>query len=428
MSEARSRLEALRAAHPDPRHSIAAQNKAAETASSFLEEFRVNFDPKELEFDYTLHLLERLRAGLPDHLLALIDAGRITVGEVHSPAANAHLSHMSDGSYLVVFNSGLRDFLYRVARALVTSVIAVGSAQPTLTQVELARVIAECFWWYQETGAAFGPDYPASWQHISMASELSVAAESLLLAHEFYHVLFAEMNPDARFSTPSEELFCDVNAAVSVVAATAANRTPDDQTVGSRLMLAVAGIEFAFQVWSLMAAMGMEFVDGPHPPPSIRIDSVRLAVRAALDDDGSYDQLYTVADHIRSTFDHVAVIVTTPGTHHEYFAERAAELVASMDELVQRCTQSAVPDYVTFLNEAPRLLDQGYTETMLNDVVGRIAANWRAAQLELTRGSGDLARHMRAFGAYKLFLSLAENLEGAVSPLIQNVLRSAAGQ
>jgi len=143
------------------------------------------------EDDLGDYLYSQLQSRLPIELEQLFTDGYIAVGSINDESPEAYVEKVGDNGYAIVFHTGLKNFIYRIARALATRFFPSDSSSehraPQLA--ETARVIAEIFWWYQETGTAFGPSYEISDQQIQVASMLATEAEVFLLAHEIGHVV-----------------------------------------------------------------------------------------------------------------------------------------------------------------------------------------------------------------------------------------------
>jgi hypothetical protein len=141
--------------------------------------------------DFAEYLLSLLKPRLLVHLVELFEEGFMAVGEINDPNPNASVKLIDCEGYAIVFHTGLRDFIYRVARILSTR-FAPTESQDHLGEVvpniaETARLIAEVFWWFQETGCAFGPQYTIEPSQARIANLLSLEAEKFLLGHEIGH-------------------------------------------------------------------------------------------------------------------------------------------------------------------------------------------------------------------------------------------------
>lgn len=180
------------------------------------------------DVDYAERLLSHLSPRLPVELRQLFAEGAIAVGEVKDPKPNAFTRTLGPGEYAIIFNSGLRDFIYRIARVLATRFVPRTTSkedEPQISDIsDTARLIAEIFWWFQETEQAFGPRYSTTQQQVQIASLLATEAEILLLAHEIGHVIdhgskhsvpgFAKLGPSVPFQHRQEHALRPTRRAV----------------------------------------------------------------------------------------------------------------------------------------------------------------------------------------------------------------------
>jgi hypothetical protein len=107
--------------------------------------------------DYAYRLLSHLDSRLPQKLRDLFAEGLIAVGEVGDPSPNAYVKSLEGEGYAIIFNSGLRDFLYRIARILSTRFLPQGSTEKAPDLIETARLIAEVFLVVPRNEANFWP-------------------------------------------------------------------------------------------------------------------------------------------------------------------------------------------------------------------------------------------------------------------------------
>jgi hypothetical protein len=404
---------------------------------------RFGLDPADLlddqREDYAQYLLATIVSGLPTPLRQLIDDGRVAVGEVGQNSANAYIERVG-GDYAILFHSGLREFLYRIARPLSTTLFPEPS-ESGLGTPELARVVAEIFWWYQATGSAYGPAYNITKRQIVLASALATYAELFLLAHELGHI-YATESPAWRAGVEvdaiaaQEEHVADMAGLLTLLGAVQRGHGPYPQD----LRVAYAGAELAFHVWHTMANVGMVFVDGDHPPAEDRIEGLRVVVRQHCASDGDYEAVISLANQLHTMFANVTNLIADP-REHEVSYERAAEvLVGELRALVQRCTAGVVPDYMTFYQEAPPLLSRGYPTVILERVVARVVCELKAASKALPgelgkRPNRDWSEPERqaihawgnAFQAFKLFFGLTQHLSDPVAAVYRSVLDTHMG-
>lgn len=370
--------------------------------------------PKSGGRDRALDLLSELMGSLPAALLPVIEQGHLVVGEIGVETPNAHVIHLEDGEFVVVMHSGLFAFLYRVARPLASAVFrtteeVIGSAGMEIPQ--LARTIAEIFWWLQKTGTDFGPGYDITREQIYLANLLAMRAERFLLAHEIGHVLQAlaerydELPP--RFTDDAtEEHLADALALRLTLDASNRHEGKQDPTW---LMLAYAGAEFALHIWSVMERIGFSFLDDIHPPASKRIEVMRTWLRKWCDADETFHKVTMAAEVIQRAFGEVSRIITSPNERAPAFEAEAEALVTEFLKLLEKCSNGIIPDYVTFYSQAPALLSRGYPEQMLVMVFRRVVNHLRECMMDLP-GKQNPFDQQRTFGQFKLLFGLTDNM------------------
>jgi hypothetical protein len=390
------------------------------------------------EKDYAHRLFEIIVPGLPTSVADLLDKGQIAVGEIGQHSANAYLRVLPDGQYAVLFHSGLAELLYRVARP-VSMVLTKDSKDDSegLTVPELARVIAEIFWWYQESEIAFGPSHETGRCQVLLANAIATYAEAFLLAHEFGHI-YATQSSDWRYGAGEthsldslEEHLADMTGLLTLLKSVEEGHGPYPR----ELPVAYAGAELALQIWHVMSQLGVSFVDGDHPPADERIEGLRVVLRQHCSADSDYDAVISFAKGIEKIFSEVVEIVRDPREHRLHYERAADRLVINLRALVSRCTGGIFPDYATFYQEAPRLLDEGYPEVVVERVVSQVAKEFKAAvkllpqeerkslDREWTETERQAMRQCQGhFQAFKLFLGLTQYLAEPVAGIYQAVL------
>lgn len=212
------------------------------------------------EGDYAERLLKGLESRLKLEWLKHIESGFIAVGSIPNPLPNAYSEKVGDNGYAIVFHDGLKDFLFRVARILATRFISRGGEEVSPPQVpgieETARIVAEIFWWYQETSQSFGPDYPITPSQILLASQLAREAETFLLAHEIAHAILDARIQDVSPELSSEHLEEHTADAIGLRVVMDLEHAADKPLVAA---MRYAGAEFAFQIFRALETLGLEF-------------------------------------------------------------------------------------------------------------------------------------------------------------------------
>ncbi|MXN80135.1 hypothetical protein GR157_36155 [Burkholderia sp. 4701] len=383
--------------------------------------------PQKLHLDLrdrVLDLLSELQSSLPPIVQQLLRDGHLVVGEIGADVPNAHVTRLDGDQFVVVLHSGLFAFLYRVARPLASAVFrSTADAGAGIDTPELARIIAEVFWWQQETGDSFGPEYEVTLGQKQLANILAMRAERFLLAHELGHVLFAmgmmsEVELAERLGDSMEEHFADVTALYLSLNACNEGGGGADQMW---LTLTYAGAELALQIWGVMQQIGLDFVDGVHPPALQRIAALRSSLREWCETDETFEAIAMAAKVIERTFHEVGQIIVQPGDHAATFETEADSLVVEFRRLLDSCSNALVPDYSTFYTEAPALLSRGYPESVLQRVFVDVVDGFKEAMSQ-DLGGTDKAEVIKRFSQYKLLFGLAEHMPAPAKLVYQAAL------
>ena len=374
-------------------------------------------------------LLLDLEAVLPAILQDLIGEGRLVVGEVGLNSPNAQVIPVEDGQFVVVLYSGLFAFLYRIARPLASAVfrpaegIGSGIDMPTL-----ARVVAEIFWWLQQTGDSFGPDYEVTLDQKLLANLLAVSAERFLLAHELGHVYVAmgamshaEFAEEVNDSL--EEHLADVAALSLCVKACVAVHGTSDPTW---LAFTYAGAELALQIWDVMGRIGLDFVDGMHPPATQRIAVLRDWLRGACGSEATYDAIVMAATIIERAFGEITQIITQPGEHDLTFEAECEALIEEFERLLDKCSGERIPDYTTFYVEAPAIVSRGYPQSVLSRVFLTVVDHF-AEVMSKDRDGADPKQILVRFNRFKLLFGLIQQLPEPAKSLYEGALERLKG-
>lgn len=362
--------------------------------------------------DRGLYLLSELQSSLPPIGQQLLLDGRLVVGEIGSIVPNAHVTRLDADQFVVVLHSGLFAFLYRIARPLASAVFrSTADAGAGIDTPELARIIAEVFWWLQKTGDSFGPEYKITLGQKHLANILAMRAERFLLAHELGHVLFAmkvmsDVEHIERLDDSMEEHFADITGLYLSLNASTGEREEADQMW---LTLTYAGAELALQVWHLMNRIGLDFVDGVHPPASQRIAAMRSSLREWCETNDTFEAILMAATVIERAFNEVGKIIVQPGNHAATFETEAESLVDEFRCLLDKCSKTRTPDYSTFYTEASELLSRGYPESILHRVFADVVNGFKETMSQ-NFGGKDKTEVMKKFSQYKLLFGLTDHM------------------
>ena len=331
--------------------------------------------------DWAQNLLDYIKPRFDPAFRSLIDSDLIAIGTVGNPSPDVYVKKLDKG-YAIVFHAGLKDFIYRVARAIATRFRARGREYDTLTGdglQETARLIAEIFWWYQETGHASGPQYPIDKDQIRIANLLAVESESFLIAHEIGHIIADAIDSDSlplidlpEQASPSQRDEYTADFLGLQLALELNSGSP--KLVEFNAPLRYAAAEFALQIFRGLEELGFDFHDS-HPAAGLRIEFIRREMQRRCADDNSWRHLSSLALAIDSLFSRIIQIIAEPGEHAEFFESSANRIVSELDQALDRCTGGMVPNYVGFYSQATEIFARGYSHAML-ERVAQIAADF----------------------------------------------------
>lgn len=372
--------------------------------------------------DYALVLLERLRPRLPEEVVRLLDSEKVAIGELGDPTPNATCHLLDGGSFVITFNIGLRDFNYRIARALATRV-QVGPGQgASVSFDDTCRYIADIYMWFVETGEAHGPDYPLTDDQFQLANLLTWEINAYFLAHEIGHgvlhsdrslaegqVFYAELDPFA------EELLAD-RVACGVLLNWPAHSS------GRDVLLSYAAIEIALLIWRGLEEAGIEFA-GSHPAAAQRLAAIREACLSDTGRPGELHGLDSFARPLTTVFENVLDRIASPAYQAD-LACSTERFIARVDRLLTQCSGGAVPDYMTFYREADQIFSDGHSAILggmlvdsAQEFFGRLSDHGDGLAQEVDPAAGLIAAQR-----FKLFTGYVGNLSPSVRSVFQRAL------
>lgn len=313
--------------------------------------------------DYAQRLLDDIRGRFAPNVLAVIDSGRIAVGEIESDEIGAYSVPLATG-HAVVLQSATHRFIYRIARILSTRFVVTGSDHHSMPIEVTARIMAEAFWWYQETGRAFGPDYPVTAGQLHMANLLTYETMSFLLCHEIAHALADQHGGAAYLAEAKAAPHLDEHGADALGALLALGiGAPGGLRPNDDMALSYAGIEFALQIYAVLEDLGVTFADS-HPGARARLRLIKDVIAERCGGD-SWRVLTSLSAGIEHVFGTIARVIADPGEHAAFFEREAQSVAAALDALLDACATVPVPNYARFYQEAGELVERGYTHRLL---------------------------------------------------------------
>lgn len=360
------------------------------------------------QYDWAKYLLDHIKPRIHPALVSLLDSDLVASGTIGNPSPDAYVKKLDTG-YAIVFHEGLKDFVYRVARVIATRFHTKDTKDDPSSGddfQETARLIAEVFWWFQETGRAFGPLYPIDENQIRIANLLAMEAETFLVAHEIGHIIADGIDtespilvdlPDEISPSHCDEFTADVLGLQLVLELHNENAKRD----AFNTPLQYAAIEFPLQIYRALQELGFDFHDS-HPAAGLRIYCIRNEMQRRCADDASWNSLFGLARAIDSMFTQIIQIITEPGEHADFFKRAANSVMSDLDQALDKCTGGVVPNYAEFYPLAAEIFDRGYSHIML-ERVAQVAADFFADARSKEKGESktDAALCVR-FQKFKL--------------------------
>ncbi len=388
---------------------VTACRTAGLNLSDFLEE--INYQ------DWAEHLVSYLKPRLDPVLIAFLESDTVAIGAIDDPLPDASITKLENG-YAILFSTGMREFVYRLARIIATR-FSIAEQRVDVGLHETARLVAEVFWWFQQTNIAHGPQYTINDDQMRVANTLAMEAEAFLLCHEIGHIMsdapgmLEKLSDDMRgidVAAHLDEYAADFFGSFFVLG----SRDDDSPDLATTLQFRYAGIEFMLLIYRCLEKIGMDFGD-THPPAGERLAYIRNAIRARCADNESWLGLSTIAGGIEAIFDKILEILDSPREHELYFERKARELLDDLNCALKECTGDMVPDYVNFHPRAGEIFARGYPESVL-ERVAEVAANFFADIYSQER-EGEVNESGRGvrFQQFKLLLAFFQDMpDGAV--------------
>ncbi len=258
-------------------------------------------------------------------------------------------------------------------------------------------------------------------QQMTIASMLATEAESFFLAHEIGHIyneikaIAEKQDAEAIDSAWKDELAADRFALDALLSSRNQKESPVP------LEICYAGAEIAISVFAGLEALGVEFEDS-HPPASDRLASLRNKLRTRCDDDKTYEQVSSLAKPLDLAFKNIIENLASPDW--QAFLDRAAaDVVAQLDEQLDRCTGSMIPDYMSFHAALPAIFER-ISSYRLFECVAKAAADF-FSHMDRINSEGQTAVNQEslvAFQKYKLFMSSIREMSEPARSLLEEAL------
>lgn len=293
------------------------------------------------------------------------------VGLLDLSEVNARAIPAPNGGWLVVVNWGLTIFLYEVARAICTRFVAqdsdgnrpFGESTPDLE--ETCRWIAETFAWYRGVGRPAGFDFPAHPAQAMMAGQLAIYAEQFVVSHEIAHFMaghiktpfngrrhMANLPIEAPSSSWEQELEAD-RVGLRILYGR------DDPALQREQLDAYTAADFFLQVMSLFEELAEIPASETHPSSKFRLERMRDYAASLCADDDSRLNLFQHAKMLELLFTKVRKTILKPSlTQLEKAKQRADMAREKLEQLLEACASSVIPDYLLFDHEVVNMLSE----------------------------------------------------------------------
>jgi hypothetical protein len=280
--------------------------------------------------------------GLPEDVRSFVSSGQVILAGVHDPVPEAYVKFFDDESCAIVYNFGLMDFMYRVCQAFAAHFVRPGDYGPSdraftgvlslpqgPVESDGLRVIAEIFWWYQQTGKSFGPAYPGWDGQVKVAGFLAFAAEAFFLAHEFGHIAF-RIRAGKSMSTEVEELEADGFALEIVAEAIRMGgfaRPPD---------IVWIGIYVGLLIFTALEALGSDF-GSTHPAFSDRLELFRAFAARELKNAELEQHVFEIGEIVEGVFSEIVRIALRPTVlERKFYREHERQAAKAFCDLVDQ--------------------------------------------------------------------------------------------
>ena len=272
------------------------------TPAAQLRQRQQQFPP---QYDSQNSRTSALRRRLPPELDALLQAGRVSIGEVGELGVFIHVEPLPVWGYFIEFSSGFMRLNYSVARALGAATRVFfppprPPVQPVLTMQQFAGATATMMFLLRDAGWVVPPQHPIDPEQREIADDLTNEAEYFLMMHELAHVWIALRSPASAESllrgagvSWKEEFAADHLALLWSLGCAWSPASPGHRRPSPRMVY--AGAEFALRVLAFMEHLKIEF-ERTHPLAQDRLEMLRLCAQAlCAQHQIAFDSLRTIA-------------------------------------------------------------------------------------------------------------------------------------
>ena len=239
------------------------------------------------------------RTGKDPELAQALEPERVAIRSI--PQTNVHAITVRAGDHHVIaVNRGLVVFFYKLARAIAPHASSVHPDDPPLPDRELtaARIATLVDWMGSPARTPRSGDWDLTQGQLSVADNITRAAERFVLAHEIGHIVggHAALDVDAvdaradpsrpdRWQATDETWADTIGTFLSIESLQAQGQDPRTGAVGA--VLCLCGAALAQLVGALVS-------DETHPPAQERLASVRFVMSQRYGDRSTWMQSWSV--------------------------------------------------------------------------------------------------------------------------------------
>jgi hypothetical protein len=288
---------------------------------------------------------------LPDSMRALLAEDVVKVGEIAKINPDVRTIPLDAGNFVVLFNSGMMDFVYAVCRAMSRITTFLGDpaeddareAGPALVAADVARLFEE---WRRHTRLfsrkkpISHATFPLSPDALVLTEIMAKLAQMFILAHELGHVDL-DRNDAPRLSN-NEEINADALGFVSYFPAATQHSNP---------RLAFAGAVLTVRIFAGLERVGVKFA-AHYPPQRERMALLHQMLAGLSSCPQHYHELTTISVGYESMMDHVDDLIEGRQVAGTSYPD-AGRLIGFMIGALEEVAKSSLPEQ-TFIEDMQR--------------------------------------------------------------------------
>jgi hypothetical protein len=299
----------------------------------------------------------------------LLAAGEVAVGEVARNNPDVRTLPLASENFVVLFNSGIMDFVHAVCRAMSRLTTFLGDpTEPKAEADDAMQIVAEDVarlfevWRRHNRFLSRKPriehaTFAVPANVIELTEVLAKLSELFILAHELGHVgIDRAIAP--RFS-PNAELSADALGFVYYLPAAVHNANP---------RLAFAAAVVAVRIFAGLERVGVKFAS-TYPPQRERMAQMHKLLAGMSSCPQHYHELTTISVGYESLMDHVDDVIEgreTPGTSYPDVGRLLGFMIGALEEVAKGSLPPA-----TFIEDLQRR-SSAVPPNILHDAAARL--------------------------------------------------------